>query len=99
MITIYFMRKKKTKDQAEIFREESRRNKMVVQQGGFDHLYSVLCTRVHMHCVLLLSCLSISNDQECYRTINREDMKILQDIYICVRGPHLLRKMKYKKNI
>ena len=37
------MRKKKTKDQAEIFREESRGNKMVVQLGAGGLVVSIFC--------------------------------------------------------
>ena len=52
MITIYFMRKKKTKDQAEIFREESRRNKMVVQQGAVGLIIYILCSAPACTCTV-----------------------------------------------
>ena len=95
------MRKKKTKDQAEIFREESRGNKMVVQLGAGGLVIHFLCSAptCTMHCVLLLSCLSISNDQECYRTINREDMKILQDIYYMCKRSAISAQNEIQKKI
>lgn len=52
MITIYFMRKKKTKDQAEIFREESRRNKMVVQRGAGGLIIYILCSAPACTCTV-----------------------------------------------